>query len=1489
MSSSNVAKQPVETLTRDNHEIWFYSMELWLRTKKAFDAVLPPTETMTPATTPISSSTAMGTTTIERNDESNVMALYWISMCIGDLDKIWVKRDTLAATVWSKLYKKYATKTPAACREYLRKVVTWKMDETKSIDQEWSNLQTMAAELAERMPEMEPIVTEEWVFKQLLTGLPEPYHAIRDGIDARRTVDVGQDLQTLREKELQLSNKTEETAMIARNQNSKKKSPRQQKKAKFRRSRSKSLTSSSESESQDECWFCGADGHRQRDCKRYQRAQREARKALKKSQKGKGSTRTHKRKAFKAEGPQTENETTDDDASSQGEMNEETAHLSHQVVNSSDADNCKTSRPVWIADTAATSHMTDERRNLRRLEGHKGYVKVGGGRVAIRGRGDAAVRGRGVRALQLQKVLFVPSLGVNLLAMQKLCTSGNQGRFNQKRLWIENSDGHPVITATYKKGLYVIDPPKGTEHAYPTIEDNETEVSETSTIPDSTRATQSRDDKKYELWHRRLSHFSPSILRNLHERTSCTKIPISKQICAICHLANMRNRRNHSLSERKDQKLDLVSIDIAGPFPMSINGYRYFLQIVDNYTRYVWTINLKAKSDAKLELDRWRHRVEDQSQLRLRAVRSDNAAELNETVQNWCNLQNVEYEPTAPYSSHQNGVAEISIQITEARIRAMIKDAHLPIVFWSEATAHQALIRNLTGFGPNEKRETTTPYEAWTGERANPDELYIWGSRCYSHVPHKSLSKDDRHDKLIDHGRMGVFLGYSSKTKAQVRIYAPDLGYVIRVPTSNVKVDESIPGGRMDLKIRTSTNVRRLPTLPLTPIPALSKESRTQESNPISTLVDRRPRGRPRKEDSKTQQGPHVESLPASGPLLPEKDQDPTYQPESPDETQPSRTQPKRGVKRDRSMSPPPIQEVTMDDPDTEWVPQDYVPKHRVEVVIPQPVQRLESGEAEGKRVRAYIADTDRTPHDPTRIKVPQSYQQAMSSQYKDEWMKAMVREVKEVMANNTFTVVTRPRDCSEVSMRWVYSLKYKPNGEIERFKARLVARGFSQIHGVNYTETFAPTIRIDSLRVFLAIVAIEDLECDVVDVCNAFTEADLKEKVYLTPPPMIEVRPGQVLRCNRSLYGLKQAARDWNQTQHKKMIKMGFTQSKADPCIYYHPERHIMIGVYVDDMPIAAKSRKEINWFKEAFAKRFKIKDLGEITEILGIRITRNRAQRWIELDQEQYIMKIMRTHGMEEARRRPVATPMGDGAALREREDDEAAVIGDYQQLIGSVLYGSTQTRPDIAMAVNKLSQYLANPASFHQIALKKVLRYLRSTSTYRIRYGGKGTQKFIEGYTDADYAGDINTRRSTLGYIFTFAGGAISWKSTKQRSVATSTTEAEYMAMAAGTKQAIWLQKLLQDLDREHYIRPKGNPIRMFADNTSAQRLAENPEINERSKHIDVAYHFIRECVRYKQIKFIDIPSEEMLADGLTKPLGKTAFNRFIDGLQIQGSKR
>ena len=553
----------------------------------------------------------------------------------------------------------------------------------------------------------------------------------------------------------------------------------------------------------------------------------------------------------------------------------------------------------------------------------------------------------------------------------------------------------------------------------------------------------------------------------------------------------------------------------------------------------------------------------------------------------------------------------------------------------------------------------------------------------------------------------------------------------------------------------------------------------------------------------------------------------------------------------------------------------------------------------------------------------PNTFKEAVSSPDSKFWQTGIDSEVKSLKDHTTWKYVFRKSANGRrvFTTRWIFVGKQKvdKDGKSTPFaKARCVVRGFQQVQGVDYGETFVAVVKYASVRALCAEVAKEDLELEQMDVKTAFLDGDIDEDIYIEVPEGIEITKEDiahlglsedvdiksldlVCKLEKSMYGTKQAPRCWNKKINSILAgELGFTRSDSDPCLYVKQtdEGVMMIALYVDDLLIAAKTKSQTSWIKKMLSDRFDMKDLGEAKVCLGLEITRDRQQRKLWLTQQSYMEKILGRFGMSDSK--PVPTPMEElksptGRLEVVNKDDEDAVGVPYREAIGSLMYLMIGSRPDIAYSVGKLARFCANPKVKHWTAVKRVLRYVRGTSKMGLCYDGlrdgnveyqdgvKETDVF--GYCDSDWAGDVSDRKSTSSYVFMRSGCAISWCSKKQTIVATSSCEAEYISMSSACKEAIWMKRLFSDIPVDTDL-SKG--ITILSDSQSGIKLAENEIINRRNKHIDINYHFVRQVTEDGQIVLEYIPTSEMVADMLTKPLGRIQFEklRHLCGMRIKG---
>jgi hypothetical protein len=507
-------------------------------------------------------------------------------------------------------------------------------------------------------------------------------------------------------------------------------------------------------------------------------------------------------------------------------------------------------------------------------------------------------------------------------------------------------------------------------------------------------------------------------------------------------------------------------------------------------------------------------------------------------------------------------------------------------------------------------------------------------------------------------------------------------------------------------------------------------------------------------------------------------------------------------------------------------------------------------------------------------VSIPNNVQEALAD---PRWNDAMNEEMKSLMENKTWELVECPPGKKPVGCRWVYTVKYKADGQIERFKARLVAKGYTQTYGIDYTETFAPVAKINTVQVLLSLAANLDWPLQQFDVKNAFLHGELFEEVYMDLPPgcaIPETHSKKVCRLKKSLYGLKQSPRAWFGRFTKSMKAFGYCQSNADHTLFLKKQHGKITAliVYVDDMVVTGNDPIERKALQSYLSKEFEMKDLGPLKYFLGIEVS--RSNKGIFLCQRKYTLDLLQETGMSACQ--PVDAPIKEGLKLCVEPNQVPADKVRYQRLVGRLMY-LAHTRPDLAYALSVISQFMHNPGEQHMNAIMHILRYLKSSPGKGILFHKNEDHQRVDAYTDADWAGAVDDRRSTSGY-FTFVGGnLVTWRSKKQNVVARSSAEAEFRGMALAVCETLWLKLLMIDLGY-----PPSQPIRVYCDNKAACDIAHNPVQHDRTKHVEVDRFFIKEKLDEKVLELPKIRSEDQLADILTKAVSSRVFSKFLNKL-------
>jgi hypothetical protein len=516
------------------------------------------------------------------------------------------------------------------------------------------------------------------------------------------------------------------------------------------------------------------------------------------------------------------------------------------------------------------------------------------------------------------------------------------------------------------------------------------------------------------------------------------------------------------------------------------------------------------------------------------------------------------------------------------------------------------------------------------------------------------------------------------------------------------------------------------------------------------------------------------------------------------------------------------------------------------------------------------------------KINIPKNAKEAMASKEHKIWRFAMEREISALVSNNTWVLHKKTSGQRlPLSGRWIFSIKYRDDNSVSYCKARWVIHGFREIQGLDYQETFAATAQMRTFRLLISISAAFGLQCFHADISNAFTNGILKETIFMVYHKGFEGPDGHCLRLLKSLYGLKQASRVWFQTLLAALLKIGFIQCVADTCLFFHKTSVCYISIHVDDLLIATKNLSFKNKILKMLREIFKLTDLGLVKMYLGMNVTFTKD--FIKVSQESYIGRLAERFGVTDSA--PVRTPMAAGLKLSKYDMPE---LGSEEQLemskkpyrgiIGSGLYAALGSRPDIAYMICALSRFNQNPARSHWKHARRVIKYLNTTKSKGLNYSRKFLNSLsVTILSDSDWGSCEDDRRSVTGVVVKVAGGPVAWSSRKQKTVALSSCEAEFLALSEAVKEALWLRQILIELGINF-----DDPVTIYVDNQAAIALSKNAVQHQRSKHIDIRYFRVRDEVEQGRIAVIYVPTGENTADLLTKATNYQQWAGLIDEL-------
>ena len=1177
---------------------------------------------------------------------------------------------------------------------------------------------------------------------------------------------------------------------------------------------------------------------------------------------------------------------------------------------------------AWNADTGATSHMTPHRHFFASYTPFRTPVRLADGNVIYsEGVGsvvfEPVIEGVEQRPIELTRVLHVPLLRANLLSVLYLSLHKRFTILIHDETLLFAQDNAVLFTARINNGCAAF--LEGRTRVTP---------SAFAAIGSALRATVPQD---LSLWHRRTMHHNLAGIQRVLRDDLATGLSLDATtkpdpVCEPCLAGKMHARSFPSTGTITTSVLELVHADLVEMPVRTAQGYRYFVGFHDDASSFHAVYLLRRKSDAFdsfMEYKAWAERTTGK---RIISLQEDKGGEF--VGKRWDAMYastGIRPRETTRKRPEQNGVAERANRTVVEGTCAVLAESGLPHSFWGEALLSFVDVWNRLPSNSTRGRSLkATPYELWYGKKPDFSHLRVWGCRAYAHV------QRDKRDKLQWHIIKGVFIGYPEGYKGW-RIW--DGKRVVICET--VLFDERYfphsklaPSEPMHVQFERPSDALEAPDF--AELPDQGEDGDTPSSRSRKTA---------RHDPAPAEQGAAPQAplhgtdnsragSPAQDPPPPQPSPSPSPPPPARPAAAPrSRGRPK-GSKNSRAASleptrPRSTRKVIPHPPDGWMQPASSVlrPAVQIEEVedddAPAPASSEEDDGAEGGE-EPILGGTPRSDSpeeweddetEEVREAVcfsfdgkgeyafftpqsdPVSFRDALSRADAAEWTDAALAELLAHLRNGTWTVVELPPGKVAIGSRWVFKLKRNPDGTIDRYKARLVAQGFSQRPGFDYFEVFAGTPRFEAIRAVLALAACEDMHLRFIDVSNAFLNGEIDAEVYMRQPEGFE-RGGRntVLRLNKAIYGLKQASRQWKQKLVQILVdELGFKEIYSDASLYVFQKDgvRIIMPVYVDDGMMASTSKSLLDWCVVELSKRVKMRDLGESSFLLGMLIERDRSVRMLALSQRQYILDMLTRYRMDQCD--SVKTPMNKNAARLSKLDGpqndaerQEMQLVPYGEAVGSLLYLARGTRPDIAYTVAFLARFVANPGRAHWQAVKHLFRYLQGTKDLRLVYRGEryDPEQIFRAFTDSAHGDSVDTGRSTSGYLLTIGGGAVSWSSRLQSLVAQSTTEAEYIAAVDAGREAVWMRNLLTELGYT-----LSGPTVLHMDNQSSISVAKNPEHHGRMKHLDLRFFWLRDQVKAKLLVPAYVGTENMPADILTKALDVDRVERCRASLGLE----
>ena len=1177
-----------------------------------------------------------------------------------------------------------------------------------------------------------------------------------------------------------------------------------------------------------------------------------------------------------------------------------------------------------LLDSGCTHHIVRDRALFRGYVPRSISVSTANcGSLDALGTGDVEFRypfGDRLITFTLRGCLYAPTAPINLLSVGALVERGMSCLFSPggltKVFFPANHPKFPGLafsaTVTNRLSFLQLDfipPVSSAPLAFPAQVSSQVTAASLSSVSSSPPVPPLPSFPRLKLdsmlWHRRFGHVGMDATRAVLTKDYATGVKLDgsfiRDYCISCIVGKSPQKSYPLRGNRALHVGDLLHMDLCGPFPVQApRGEKYFFNILDDRSNWGFTFGLRLKSDAFSHYLATEAFLERSKDVVVRTVRCGGELELTAgKMGDHFVSKGIVVQRTVPYAHQQNGKSERYIRTIEEGGQALLADAGLPMTFWLDAMlTRQYLVNRLP---TSTLSANLTPYEVLTnGRKPDLSHLRVWGCDCYVAIPDELRGKAGfKRFRVIFVGYEEHRIGWRVRDLHGKYSFSNDVIFNehssgrLGVPRplsspspSTLSPSEASRPLRVQSRVRTTMGQAYDEVLRLKEFRRNAREQKRLlaadgghggdgDPGPVGALSVVAARG---DVSSAVNVGTAVvvnggvSSLAAAGYVDGAGDFSPSF---------------------------------TVLEAFYSLVASSHLPDPSDTFSFPL----VECDVLACAFQASGLPLSPRASHPFNLSKPPLSFSEAMARPDAAVWRAAMGRERQSLLDMGAFEEADLPPGEKAVGLKWVYDYKTDAFGVNipGKEKARLVAQGFSQRPG-QYGETYAPVAKMASVRILLTWAAVHDLEIFQFDCKTAFLHAKLRHDLYARPFPGFETStPSKVLRILVALYGLRQSAYEFYVLLMSLLIDLGMVRcdvdhgvfigewtSPPDPSIPMPPSGLLVLYVplHVDDGLGITNSAPLYAWFLKVLSQRLHIVDLGPCSKFLSILIIRDRVARRIWLSSHVYVAELLAEWNLGSCKSASTPFPSGISPLAPAPPNSlpdisDADLVQRYQRLVGCLLYLAISTRPDISYYAMWLGQFNSSPTRTHFLAAKHVLRYLAGTSTLALCLGASSPRvpSTLSGYmqnvgcSDADWASDAIDRKSISGYSFYFQGSLVSWSAVKQKSIALSSTEAEYYAMTHAFKEALWLRTFLEVLKF-----PVPRPFPILSDNQAACSLSNSPAISARSKHIDIRHHFIHNHVLDGSFSTTWIPTADMPADIFTKPLPFPVFSRHRDVLGL-----